>query len=195
MKSINFDNHRSWITEQIEVHHRPILSVHTELQQRCATSFNIRTLYRRLKLWNINHQSVRTVDNEQLRTRLEDLFFENGLSDNELLEALQEEGFQVSLNGLRDIRKKCGIFRRLDQAQIETAQQKLREWFIQERVTTNAARNLGRGMLSVHVRQQRVPIARRHLRQIYGEFHQDSIDFRRSKAFRRRQGFTVPSPN
>ena len=71
---------------------------------------NPRTLRRRLQEWG-SHQVDRTEDSEQLRNRIQFMFCRIGASDDEMLQWLKDESFQITLRGLVRIRKEHGLKR------------------------------------------------------------------------------------
>jgi len=71
----------------------------------------------------------------------------------------------------------------------------VRQFFEEERSTTNIVRHMGYRSLYVHMRQRFFNIPRDSLREVYAEFHEDAIAHRRARAERKRSGWTVPGPN
>ncbi|KAH7114924.1 hypothetical protein B0J13DRAFT_572616 [Dactylonectria estremocensis] len=69
------------------------------------------TLYRNLKEWGLSRQ-VKTTTSPALRDRIKQMFFQDCLKDKLILRRLQDEGYTISIAGLRKIRKEHGMFRR-----------------------------------------------------------------------------------
>lgn len=70
------------------------------------------TLKRYLSLWPEYQSRIsRTVDTTELRLRIQVLFSSYGFHDQVILETLQREGYIVSLDGLKRIRKELGLVR------------------------------------------------------------------------------------
>lgn len=78
-------------------------------------SRSIRTVSSRLQTWGVQKYNPRTVRNEStIQGRVKELFFEMGLEESDLLEALQSEGFQINARTLRRVRMELGLVRRTD---------------------------------------------------------------------------------
>lgn len=69
------------------------------------------------------------------------------------------------------------------------------DFFESECCEENVANRLGRNMLYVHVRQRMIDVPRKILTEIYPVFYSDGLEKRRSKAYRRRGGWTCHGPN
>jgi hypothetical protein len=154
-----------------------------------------RTLYRTLAQWDIQPHQIRTEPDDLVQERIQQIYFELGLSDEQIIAQLAREGYRVSNHALRRLRKDAGIFRRLNGDQIEQVQEDLRTFFAEERHDTNLVRQMGRHNLHVHIRQQQFVVSRDVLHQVYAEFHQDAIAQRQARLHRRRSGWTCPGPN
>ena len=192
--SLELDQFRDTVLARLQAGNPPN-QVRVLLEQESGISISRKTFYRRLDQWGFQHQQVRTDTSPELEARLTSLFFEYGLTDKQLLERLRSEGFQVSITGIRKVRRATGLFRRGSADRIEQVQQRLREFFEDERISENLVRNMGRGALYIHLRQRQFVVSRNIAWAIYQEFHQSEVDRRRAKVHRRRGGWTCPGPN
>lgn len=191
---IDLDQYRSFIIDQYQ-QNISLVQILKTLKDEYNCFITDKTLSRRLRQWNIPIRQTRTIDDDQLRDRIKEIYFTVGLSDQDMVQQLRREGFQISLRGVRRLRKSVGIFRRLDYNKLNRVTDDLRQFFETERTTDNIVHMMGKSSLYVHVRQQQYSIPRDHLWKIYAEFHQPSIDYRLAKLHRRRGGWTCPGPN
>lgn len=69
-----------------------------------------RTVKSRLSAWGISKR-IRTDKNEQLLDRIRTLYFTRAINDSDMLQVPHDEGFQISLLGLRRVRKELNLYR------------------------------------------------------------------------------------
>lgn len=125
----------------LDPHKAEIINLYTEnmpcdsIIERLARSYNItiseRTLRTRLRGWGIQKQNRTVGTNEVLHTRIKALFYQSGLEENELLEVLKQDGFDISARTLQYLRQKLGLYRRIKnpiaaQPQVENMLEQLR---------------------------------------------------------------------
>ena len=79
------------------------------LQDNHSIRVGVSTLKTHLKRWGLVRQ-VRTVLTIDLQRRVQELYFELGISDCELISQLTEEGVTISLRGLTGIRRRNGLY-------------------------------------------------------------------------------------
>lgn len=108
-----------------------IADIHTELLDHYKIGFSKDTLRRRMAAWGLKPHQKRTVNTEDLRKRIAELFFEQGLSDKQMLQYLNSDvqGFVCTLNGIEQIRKGMSLFRRRNAEQIQEARESLFRFF------------------------------------------------------------------
>lgn len=90
--------------------------ISTSLFNAFGINVSTRTIDRKLRSWNITRRT-RTEESEALLSRIQVLFSNNGLSDEEMLQVLVREGFQVGPTGLRRVRRALGLVRRTNHAE------------------------------------------------------------------------------
>ena len=171
---------------------------------------NIRTLGRHLKDWDALQQD-RTVETEDLRKRIHFLFCRWGLSDEEMLEDLQDEGFTITSRGLVRIRKELG-FKRLELSpEARAHMDEVTRGLIEEELGKNVIQDLGRGYLVEHFRKLGHPVKRyssydplypqilKYLRdRLFAQYRTlvpDAVDRRLRDIQRQRGEYVVAGPN
>lgn len=193
--SINLDPYHTWIKSKIQAQ-TPISTILTELNQVHNITVQKSTLYTYLKKHSIKPLQGYTINTPALRTRIATLYFEQGLSDLQILQYLTlKENWSLTLNGVQQIRKQLNIIRRRDPEEAERVRSHLQRFFEDEQYEENLAVGIGRNMLYVHLRQRMVDVPRDVLSDVYPVFHLDGLEHRRSKAYRRRGGWTCFGPN
>lgn len=125
----------------LEPYKAEIINLYTEnipcdsIIEQLARSYNItvseRTLRTRLRGWGIQKQNRTVGTNEVLHARIKVLFYQIGLEEDELLEVLQQDGFDISARTLQYLRQKLGLYRRIKnpiaaQAQVDNMLEQLR---------------------------------------------------------------------
>ena len=191
--SINLEPFREAITELWEANTTTAQLVQY-LNDEHDLSVGISTLKTHLKRWGLVRQ-VRTVLTTQLQQRIHELYFELGLSDDELLSLLTEEGFTVSMRGLAGIRRRTGLYRRQTPEQTEAVRQQLRQFFEDQSHIDSVVRSYGKEHLYTYIRQKQINISRDAMYETYKEFYADEIERRKQRIEYRRSGWTTPGPN
>ncbi|EED21282.1 hypothetical protein TSTA_085130 [Talaromyces stipitatus ATCC 10500] len=87
---------------------------------------NSRTIRRRLKEWGIKRR-VRTIDKENLDNQIMILFFQCGLSDDDMHSALQKQGCTIGPRALRVRRRRLGLYRQLSTGDFAALEASIRE--------------------------------------------------------------------
>jgi hypothetical protein len=126
--------------------------VPSHLYRRHNIRVSVKTIKRRIAEWGVTKR-IRTEDSPQLRARISVLFFECCASDKEILFILGKEGYKIGEWGLRRIRKKLGLSRRVSRFNREEADKRLRE-VVQEELDKGLIEGYGRGYLYHHFRNQ-----------------------------------------
>ena len=191
--SVDLDPHRSALTGLLE-EGATIEDLLQFLQSEHTINISRPTLYRRLQAWNLLRQS-RTQNTEHLQVRVRQLFFEYGLSDDEIHAELQREGLTATSWGILCIRRTFGLFRRRTPAQIDALQQEAREFFETQQHVDAVVRSYGKEHLYTYLRQRQVNISRNSGFEVYKEFYQDEVNRRRQRVEYRRSGWTTRGPN
>ncbi len=75
-----------------------------------------RTIDRKLRSWDITWRT-RTEESEALLSRIQVLFSNEGLTDEEMLQVLVREGFHLGPTGLLRLRRALGLVRRINHAE------------------------------------------------------------------------------
>jgi hypothetical protein len=193
---INLEDFKSQIEEAL-ILNTSIEQIQQTLRDEHGCTVAKNTIRRRIEEWGLEmpHKQTRTEENEELRSRINDLYFQYGLTDTELLQQLRQDGHKVSLSGLIRLRRRLCIFRRLDLEQLQACQATLRQFFEQEQVTENLVYQMGKETLFVHVRQRLFNAPRDLVWATYKEYHAESITERLHRLQQRRGGWTCPGPN
>lgn len=91
-----------------------------EIVEYLSTEYNFqigrRTIQRRLKEWGVSRRIV-TRNDKNLESQVKKLFNEFIMTDQEMQHALQKQGFNIGLRGLRHLRRRLGLRRRSSPAQ------------------------------------------------------------------------------
>ena len=190
---VNLDPYRTAITQKWR-DGKTIDDLLQDLKSEHGLDPSRATLYRRLKTWNLLRQ-VRTENADHLQDRIRQLFFEYGLSDNEIHRQLKSEGFTVSKSGVKRARLGFQLFRRHTPAQIDELQQQAREFFEGQQHIDNIVRSYGKEYLYTYLRQRQINLSRSAAFDVYKEFYQGEVDRRRQRLEYRRMGWTTRGPN
>lgn len=118
-----------------------------------------RTIQRRLKDWGIVLRVRSLTPNSQLDNRIKKLFFENGLSDKEIIYVLHREGIQITPHNLTSTRLRLGLRRRLKREDIENTEAAVKE-AVQKDLNNGRIEGYGRGHLYTHFRSLEFNIGR-----------------------------------
>lgn len=192
-QSINLDPFQEELTRLYEAG----LS-YSELVRYLAEEYEVsvtdRTIKRRFRVWNIRRYERRDASDE-LKRRIQVLFFEIGLNDQDILHVLQQEGYSINQYSLVRLRFTLNLRRSLrteeQRAQADIVVRRL----IQEELQKGVIDGYGRGYLYTHFRQQGHIIARDRLFQAYRTILPEQVDRRRRKMQQHRGEYIVPGPN
>lgn len=199
---------------------RTILDIAGRLRRHHDITVTDRTVKSRFQSWGISKR-VRTDKNEQLFDRIRTLYFTMALNDSDMLQVLHNEGFQISLLGLRRVRKELNLFR----AHISTERKQLLEDtmqnVLQQEIQKGVIQGCGRRLVYNHFRRQGYNFPRfvrlsfmvlrltgqdlflcliltshrDKLFTIYRTLLPDVVDRRKRDLQGRRGEYTVPGPN
>ena len=172
----------------------PFDAIVQHLRTEYALNLNSKTLRRRWQEWD-NVPRAKTQDTLDLRARITKLCFAHNYSDQELLQALQKEGFTVTISGIVRIRKDLGIQRRRNKEQTEHSKEQARQLLLEQKEIDNVAETCGLRSLSTYVRKHGVNIGRATLAEVQHEIYPDAIARRKAKVEYRRTGWRPPGPN
>lgn len=173
---VNLDSHRERIIEQYQAG-ISVNQICSELNEVQDVPIVRRTLERRLKEWGIPLKQVRTVTTNHLQGRLRDLYYHTGMNDGQLQRKLQAEGYTISKDGLANMRRGLGIYRRLDDTRRVERILELREWFEQENKIQDLCSRMGRGAIYNHIRQKYFNLSNATILKIYSEIHQKRLRY------------------
>jgi hypothetical protein len=129
-------------------------AISTLLQQEHDLKVSPRTVSYRLQSWGAQKYNPRAVRRQpSLQHRVQELFYDMGLEDSDLLEVLQSEGFQINARTLRRVRMELGLFRRIDDPdQRKIRDQTALEGLVQE-ANAGTIEGYGRELLHRHMRR------------------------------------------
>jgi hypothetical protein len=152
--SINIEEYKPLIEEMF----RDRVSA-SQISQFLSREYNIpvslRTLQRRLHAWGISQRS-RTVLSSGIEERVRALFFDYQLNDQGITDRLRREGYSVTQHGVRAIRARMGLYRRLnDPADQEKARNSLRAE-VRNELSHGIIQGYGRGLIHTHFRMRRI---------------------------------------
>jgi arginine repressor len=132
----------------------------TTLQNQGHQSITTRTLERSLQEWGILKQIRTNIEQvPAIRIRIATLFFDDAYDDQEIVEQLKSEGFQISLTACVRLRKEMGIHRWQSHEDFQQYAQRYRT-LIERELGKGVATHLGRGLLYYHFRNQGMVISR-----------------------------------
>jgi hypothetical protein len=97
------------------------------LQDNYDYAINGRTIRRRLNEWGIITRRVRTIDLENIDNQIMSLFFQCGLSDDEIHYVLRKQDYTIGSRALRDRRRLLCLYRRLSGNGFEAVEANIRE--------------------------------------------------------------------
>jgi hypothetical protein len=128
-----------------------------------------------LKRWCLVWQ-IRTEKTPTLQQRIHELYFELGLSDDELLGCLTEEGFIVSKSGLQNIRLETGLYRWQTPEQTEVVRHQLWQFFEEQSHIDSVVWSYRKEHLYIYIQQNQINISRDVMYETHKEFYQDKVD-------------------
>lgn len=155
------------------------------LKRQHDIQISSRTLNQRLLLWGVKKKTEISTSNEVLHARIKHLFFEVGLSDQEIVAVLHDEGHDVSKRTLRRLRQKLGIRLRLDSPAQQQAQVQEILDALTEEMDKGTIEGYGKELLHNHFRSKGYVFARDRLYNVYRMLRPDDVE-RRTRDFHRR---------
>lgn len=152
-KPIDYSAHREIITNLIVNEKRTIRQVLDILkEEHGAVGYTKTTLERNLRRWDIFiHKPV--PDSEELRARVMDMFYQWRLKDDEMVELLVEDGYEISKLSLRVLRKKMGLGKRVKPQQYDELSATIRDVLLKE-MEDGAIQDMGREDLYAYIRNK-----------------------------------------
>ncbi|KAJ5334479.1 hypothetical protein N7452_006882 [Penicillium brevicompactum] len=145
-----------------------------------------RTLTKRLQRWGVKEKKKENnTSNQELHARIKHLFFEVGLSDQEIVTVLNDEGFDVSQRTLRRLRHQLGIRLRLDSPAQQQAQVQEILDALTEEMDKGTIEGYGKELLHNHFRSKGYVFARDRLYNVYRMLRPETVESR-TRDFQRR---------
>jgi hypothetical protein len=164
------------------------------LHEAYAVHTTSRTIKRRFRNWKITRQMPTEVK-EEIKNRIQVLFFEVGLEDKDLLSALQNEGYNIGKYTLVRLRFELGLRRRIRGVEQQQHANELIQRLVTQELQKGVIDGYGRGYLYTHFRQQGHIIGRDRLFQAYRTINPEAVERRRRDLQRHRGEYIVPGPN
>jgi hypothetical protein len=155
--SIDLASYREEITD-LYCSGNSVLEITKSLLDTYQIDIKPRTLERRLKEWDLRKRTY-TEDTPHLRARIATLFFQCCLNDDEMLQVLRQEGFQIKSRTLQRIRLSMGLHRRLSLDRYEEIDGILKE-VVRKELDKGGIEGYGRGLLYTHFRSHMHIISR-----------------------------------
>ncbi|KAI4211630.1 MAG: hypothetical protein LQ351_005533, partial [Letrouitia transgressa] len=112
-----------------------------------------------------------------------------------MLQVLHKEGFQISLKGLRRVRKDLNLIRKFISVERKQALQEMMQEVVQQEIQKGNIQGYGRGLVYNHFRRQGYIFPRDKLFSLYRTLLPDVVDRRKRDLQRRRGEYIVPGPN
>ncbi|KAJ6168622.1 hypothetical protein N7497_001465 [Penicillium chrysogenum] len=137
-----------------------------------------RTLTKRLQLWGVKKKMENNSSNEALHARIKNLFFDVGLTDQEIVTVLHDEGYDVSARTLRRLRHQLGIRLRLDSPTQQQAQVQEILDALTEEMDKGTIEGYGKELLHNHFRSKGYVFARDRLYSVYRMLRPDTVERR-----------------
>jgi transposase len=155
------------------------------LKRQHDIQISSRTLTKRLQHWGVKKKMENNTSNQALHARIKNLFFEVGLSDQEIVTVLHDEGYDVSNRTLRRLRHQLGIRLRLDSPAQQEAQVQEILNALTEEMDKGTIEGYGKELLHNHFRSKGYVFARDRLYNVYRMMRPDTVE-RRTSEFQRR---------
>jgi hypothetical protein len=164
------------------------------LAEQHNTQINTRTIQRRFQEWHVRKRKP-TVISDELKKRIQVLFFEVGLDDNEMLQVLEQEGFQLGKYALVRLRFELNLRRRIRSPEQQREADIIVRRLVAQELEKGVIDGYGRTYLYTFFRQQGYIIARNRLFQAYRTLNQEAVERRRRDLQRHRGEYVVPGPD
>ena len=153
-----------------------------------------RTLKRRFQKWELRRR-LPTYVADAAKKRIQVLFFDVGLEDQDMLTVLHKEGFNIGKYTLVRLRFELGLRRRVRGVQqCQEADQLIRGLVAQE-LEKGVIDGYGRRYLHTHFRQRGIIVARDRLFEAYRTMNYEAVERRKRDLQRHRGEYLVPGPN
>lgn len=124
------------------------------LEKEHGTKMGLRTLQRAMANWEIKVYTKRDPEQDaELRARIVTLFYQWRLTDQEMVELLQYDGFKLSLHTFSRMRRAMGLAKRIEPWQEEDLDVQIREVLRQE-YDDGAIEDYGKGHLYQYIREK-----------------------------------------
>ena len=148
--AIDLEPYRSYIIELSE-QKTTVKDIIRLLQQQHNITVSERTIRSRMSEWN--HKTYQhTDDSSELRLRITNLFINCCLKDDDILEVLRHEDFEIGEQRLVRIRKELGLLRRISTIEEgQAADVQLRQ-IVRDELEKGTIQGFGRGYLYTHFR-------------------------------------------
>ncbi|KAJ5207272.1 hypothetical protein N7472_003720 [Penicillium cf. griseofulvum] len=155
------------------------------LKRQHDIQISSRTLSKRLQLWGVKKKMENNSSNEALHARIKNLFFDVGLTDQEIVTVLHDEGYDVSHRTLRRLRHQLGIRLRLDSPTQQQAQVQEILDALTEEMDKGTIEGYGKELLHNHFRSKGYVFARDRLYSVYRMLRPETVERRTSDVPRR----------
>ncbi|KAL9614761.1 MAG: hypothetical protein Q9167_000752 [Letrouitia subvulpina] len=116
------------------------------------------------------------------------------LNDSDMLQVLHKEGFQISLRGLRRLRKDLNLTAHISVEQKQLLRETM-QTIVRQELQKGVIQGYGRRLVYDHFRQQGYNFPRDKLFSVYRTLLLDASDRRKNDLQRRRGEYIVPEPN
>jgi len=164
------------------------------LEEDYRTKISPATIQRRLRTWGLIRRT-RTVSTEDLRTRIKELYFEESMSHEDMIEALRTEGFSIGGGGLRRLMSEMKLVRRTDSGPAKECQDAEIRAAIERELPLGVIQGYGRELLHSHFKLRHLNASRNRLYRVYRTICPDVVDRPYRKAKRKRSEHIAPGPN
>lgn len=150
----DYTPYRAFITSAILEEGQTASHVVKRLKDEHQVDITLRSLQRLLAKWKITTRP-RCKVTEELRSRVSSMVYQNRLSDEEMVQVLILEGFEISINGLQRLRKRFGLSKRTQSEQSEEVDERIREVLKEEHSRNpTVIEDLGRNDLYLYIREK-----------------------------------------
>jgi hypothetical protein len=164
------------------------------LQEEYDITVNTRTIKRRFQQWQVRKRQP-TLVSQELKNRIQVLFFEVGLEDQDMLHVLQEEGFQLGKYALVRLRFELNLRRRIRTEEQSRQANEIIQRLVAEELQKGLIDGYGYRYLYTHLRQKGYIIARDRLFRVCRTINPEAVERRRRDLQRHRGEYVVPGPN
>lgn len=154
------------------------------LKRQHDIQISSRTLTKRLQLWGVKKKTESNTSNQALHARIKNLFFELGLSDQDIVTVLHDEGYEVSHRTLRRLRHQLGIRLRLDSPAQQQAQVREILDALTEEMNKGTIEGYGKELLHNHFRSKGHVFARDRLYSVYRMLRPETVEHRTNDVHR-----------